>query len=189
MYICKNQHIILSKVDKESNIEITKNWYAVYTKPRAEKKVYDRILESGIEAYLPLITTIRIWSDRKKKVTSPLISCIIFVKIEEIKLNEIYKIQGITGILKYLKKPAKIKEFEIENLKILLNDAENISTVENVSFEKGDTVRVIKGPFLGLIAQCYEIKGKHRIIVNITSTNNVFEVNVPMSFVEKYKAI
>ena len=165
MYICKNQHIIVSKVDKESNIEITKNCRKLF------KKIYSY------------------WSDRKKKVTSPLISCIIFVKIEEIKLNEIYKIQGITGVLKYLKKPAKIKEFEIENLKILLNDAENISTVENVSFEKGDTVRVIKGPFLGLIAQCFEIKGKHRIIVNITSTNNVFEVNVPMSFVEKYKAI
>jgi transcription antitermination factor NusG len=172
-------------VDKENNNEINKNWFAVYTKPRAEKKVYDRIIESGIETYLPLITTIRIWSDRKKKVTSPLISSIIFVRIEELKLNELYKIQGITGILKYLKKPAKIKEFEIENLKILLNDSENISTIENESFEKGDNVRVVKGPFLGLIAECFEIKGKHRIIVNIKSTNNVFEVNVPISFIEK----
>ena len=176
-------------MEKEGSNIINKNWFAIYTKPRTEKKVYDRILESGIEAYLPLITTIRIWSDRKKKVTSPLISSIIFIRIEEMKLNEIYKIQGITGVLKYLKRPAKIKDVEIENLRILSNDSENISTLENESFEKGDTVRVIKGPFLGLIAQCFETKGKHRIIVNITSTNNTFEVNVPMSFVEKYKPI
>ena len=181
--------IYLYKVNTESSKTIEKNWFAVYTKPKTEKKVYGRILESGIEAYIPLITTIKIWSDRKKKVTSPLISCIIFIRIEEIKLNEIYKIQGITCVLKYLKKPAKIKDVEIENLRILLNDSENISILDSNSIEKGETVRVIKGPFLGLIAECIETKGKHRITVNITSTNNIFEVNVPMSFVEKYKTI
>ena len=31
-----------------------KQWYAVYTKPRWEKKVYGLLLEKGREAYVPI---------------------------------------------------------------------------------------------------------------------------------------
>lgn len=175
-------------MEKLDNIEIKENWYAIYTMPRAEKKVNERLIEFGITTYLPLITTVRIWSDRKKKVTSPLISSFVFVKIEEQKLGTLYPIQGVTGVLKYLKKPAIIKEQEIENLKILLSDSDNFSILDSPIFEKGETVLVNKGPFQGLIAQFYEIKGKHRVIVTIDSITNGFEVNVPLSFLEKYKA-
>jgi len=167
------------------NIDIKENWYAIYTMPRAEKKVFDRLIENGTTCYLPLITTIRIWSDRKKKVTSPLISSYVFVKIEESKLTTLYQIQGVTGVLKYLKKPAIIREAEIENLKILLSDADNFSILDNPVFEKGANVRVTKGPFQGLIAQFYENKGKHRVIVTIDSITKGFEVNVPSSFLER----
>jgi transcription antitermination factor NusG len=154
--------------------------------PRAEKKVFERLVETGIETYLPLITTVRVWSDRKKKVTSPLISSFVFVKVEEKNLKNVYEVQGVTGVLKYLKKPAIIRDSEIENLKILLSDSDNMSIVDHPHFEKGDNVRVIKGAFLGLLAKCYQVKGKHRIIVSIEGMSNSFEVNVPMSFVEKY---
>jgi transcriptional antiterminator RfaH len=168
------------------NIDIKENWYAIYTMPRAEKKVYERLVDIGVTSYLPLVTTIRIWSDRKKKVTSPLISSFVFVKIEESKLISLYQIQGVTGVLKYLKKPAVIKDTEIENLKILLSDSDNFSILDNPVFEKGETVRVLKGPFQGLIAQFYQNKGKHRVIVTIDSITTGFEVNVPSSFLEKF---
>ena len=168
------------------NIDIKENWYAIYTMPRAEKKVYERLVDIGVTSYLPLVTTIRIWSDRKKKVTSPLISSFVFVKIEESKLISLYQIQGVTGVLKYLKKPAIIRDTEIENLKILLSDSDNFSILDNPVFEKGETVRVLKGPFQGLIAQFYQNKGKHRVIVTIDSITTGFEVNVPSSFLEKF---
>jgi transcription antitermination factor NusG len=91
--------------------------------------------------------------------------------------------------LKYLKKPAIIRESEIENLKILLSDSDNFYILDNPIFEIGETVRVIKGPFQGLIAQLYENKGKHRVIVKIDSITTGFEVNVPASFLEKYNNI
>ena len=40
-------------------IDQTTKWYAVYTRPRFEKQVCQRLLEQGIEAYLPLIKTMR----------------------------------------------------------------------------------------------------------------------------------
>ena len=57
-------------------------WYVLYTKPRQEKKVADGLIAIGIAAYCPLVTTIKQWSDRKKKVEVPLINSYVFVNIE-----------------------------------------------------------------------------------------------------------
>src|SRR5512140_1670119 len=57
------------------------HWYALYTRPRAEKMVYSRLEEGGIEAFLPLYKTLRKWSDRKKLVEKPLFSSYVFVNV------------------------------------------------------------------------------------------------------------
>ena len=45
--------------------EISKNWFVIYTKPRQELKVLDRLTHIGIEAYTPTKIEVRKWSDRK----------------------------------------------------------------------------------------------------------------------------
>ena len=50
-----------------SAVELEKNWLAIYTNSRAEKKVEERLIKEGIEAYCPTYTTVKQWSDRKKK--------------------------------------------------------------------------------------------------------------------------
>lgn len=42
-------------------------WYAVYTAPRAEKKVKEQLDKIGIDNYLPLQPVIRMWNNRKKR--------------------------------------------------------------------------------------------------------------------------
>ena len=39
--------------------ETEQNWYAVFTKPRAEKKVVERLEEGKIEVFLTLVKTLR----------------------------------------------------------------------------------------------------------------------------------
>lgn len=168
-----------------SKTEEISNWYAIYTMPKAEKKVFERMDKLGINVYLPLISTMRKWSDRKKKVMIPLISSFVFVKTEEKNLIKLYDVQGVCGILKYLKKPAIIKENEIENLKILLNESEDCLVFNEIAFIEGEEVVVIKGPFKGLEATCILVKGKYRIIVGISAIGNWIEVNIPISFVQK----
>lgn len=101
-----------------NNNQFPTNWYAIYTKPRAEKKVFERLALSGFNAYLPLVTSIRVWSDRKKKIVTPLISSYVFVNSNYDELFSALTIQGTSGILRYLGKPAIIRDHEIENLKI-----------------------------------------------------------------------
>ena len=171
------------KVTPESLPET--NWYAIYTNSRAEKKVNERLLLNGNESFLPLMTTIKQWSDRKKKVQLPLIPSYVFVKTEEANLNSILSINGIKGVLRFLGKPAKIKDYEINNLKILLEDTDNVTLISNKILKKGDSVIVAKGGFKGLIAECIKLNGKHRIIARIEALSNVIEVNIPMSQVKR----
>jgi len=172
-----------------NNNQFPTNWYAIYTKPRAEKKVFERLVLNGFNAYLPLVTSIRVWSDRKKKIATPLISSYVFVNTKYDELFNALTIKGTSGILRYLGKPAIIRDHEIENLKILMNDSEQFTKLENDTFEKGEEVEVIKGPFTGLIGQSLSIQGKHRIIIEIEALGSRMAVKVPLGFVRKRSSL
>ncbi len=163
----------------------TKKWYAIFTKSRSEKKVYERFQDSDIEAFLPIVKTVRQWSDRKKTVYLPLIPSYVFVKMDEKYLYDTLKIPGAVGVLKHLRKPAIVREVEIENLKILSNSKEKFEISNDIQLIKGDTVEVTKGPFMGLIAVCEKTGSNYRVVVEIESLGSGFTVNIPMSFLRK----
>ncbi len=163
-----------------------KFWYAIYTRPRSEKRVHELLLKNEYDSFLPIITTIRQWSDRKKKVQVPLISSYVFVRIAPNDLTTLLQFQGVVLIVKHLGKPAKIQDYEIENLRILLSDSTHISLTENIKVDTGDIVIVERGVFKGLIAECIKHNGKHRIIVRIQGVENVIEVNIPLSHIKNH---
>jgi transcription antitermination factor NusG len=66
-----------------------KNWYALYTKPRWEKKIHKLLQQKGIESYCPLNKVRRKWSDRIKVVEEPLFKSYIFVRVEESLKTEV----------------------------------------------------------------------------------------------------
>lgn len=167
---------------------VKNNWYVIYTNPRAEKKVFQRLEEVGFTCFLPLYKEVRQWSDRKKKVELPLISSVVFVYSEEQKLNGLYTVNGVRGVLKERGKLAIVKNEEIENLKILIKEwqGEHVSCSE-VDYEEGDLVMVEKGPFKGLTGVSVKIKGKHRLLVKIESLDLNYTVDLPKSAVEKIK--
>ena len=74
-------------VVKSSDITAELQWFALYTRPKAEKKVEERLSLAGFDSFLPLQTVIKQWSDRKKKVEIPLINSYVFVKTNKVKLN------------------------------------------------------------------------------------------------------
>lgn len=162
-------------------------WYAIFTKPRSEKKVLQRMLDHEMEAFLPLIKTIRQWSDRKKTLEVPLIPSYVFVRMEERDLYKTLPIQGTVNVLKHLGKPAKIRDVEIENLRILSGNGANEQVSNRIDISSGDEVEVINGPFMGLIATCLNDGKNHRVIVNIDAIGSCFNVNIPMSFLRIIK--
>ncbi len=163
------------------------NWYALYTKSRSEKKTCQYLIDAGFEAFLPLSTTIKQWSDRKKKVQEPLIPSYVFVRTTEIELSHTLAVQGVVAVLKHLRKPAIVQDHEIENLQILTAAQQEIKTIGNYKFKKGDPIEVVLGPFTGLKAEYIRYQGDYRVLVNIASLNTVFSVNIPLDYIEVKK--
>ncbi|MCB0624781.1 MAG: UpxY family transcription antiterminator, partial [Saprospiraceae bacterium] len=61
--------------------ERQERWFAVYTRFKREKLVYQRLQEKGIHAFLPLQNLTRQYASRKRSVQLPLISCYVFTRI------------------------------------------------------------------------------------------------------------
>jgi transcriptional antiterminator NusG len=166
-----------------------KKWYVIKTTSRSEKKVAERIDAIGVQSYLPLMQSIRQWSDRKKKIYLPLIPSTLFVFCYEKDFEKFYSIQGFLKIMYLTGHPAVVRDYEIENLKILLKENTETVTNNNLSFLKGDKVEVIRGPLQGLIATSLEENRTNRLIVEIESLDQRFIVHVPKSFVRKLTKI
>ncbi|MCC8174787.1 MAG: UpxY family transcription antiterminator [Odoribacter sp.] len=160
------------------------NWYVVYTSSRAEKKVKERLEEQGIICYLPLKTSIRQWSDRKKKVYLPLIPSYIFLYITSDDFSRVLFIPGIINFIKEKNIPAFIPDYQIERLKLMLERSEEEIEFTSLSLSKGDNIRIIKGGLTGLIGELVEIQGKHKIAVRLEKLGFALSI-VPISFIEK----
>ena len=94
-------------------MEIEKNcrcWYAVYTAPRAEKKVRERFLQSGIEHYLPVQMVTRKWHDRLKKVEQPVLTGYIFVHILPEEMKQVLMTYGAIAFVREHASPAPIPD-------------------------------------------------------------------------------
>ncbi|WP_348823538.1 UpxY family transcription antiterminator [Flavobacterium aestuarii] len=140
------------------------NWYVVYTKPKWEKKVAERLNQIGITAYCPLVTKISQWSDRKKKIQVPLFNSYIFVKIEEKDRNAVFEIPGAIRYLFWLGKPAIVKDKEITAIKNWLMKPDDFEIVVD-KWQRGEKIMLESGPFATHSAIVQEIKHNHYILI------------------------
>lgn len=162
----------------------SKNWYVLRTKSNLEKRVAQHLSKKGWEIFLPTFKTFRQWSDRKKKITVPLIPSVLFVHCTQRELQYMYGEYGVLNILKFENKPAIVRDVEINNLKILVNQAEGVEISFNESrIAAGQLVKVVEGPFMGMVGESLYLNGKQRIKVKITSLQTECVVNVSLSAV------
>lgn len=122
-------------------------WYVIYTKPRNEKKVADRLQQIDITAYCPMVTVVKQWSDRKKKVQVPLLNSYVFVHLNDKERETVFQISGVVRYLFWLGKPAIVRDEEIAALQEGLK--ETLSSYEVQGIKIGDAVSIPSGPFHG----------------------------------------
>lgn len=125
----------------------SKKWYAVYTKPRWEKKVVDLLLRESFTTYCPLNRVIRQWSDRKKLLYEPLFTCYVFVQLSPKEIGKVKSIHGVINFVCWLGKPAIIRDEEIEIIKRFLSEHTNVR-LEKVQMNVNDVVRITDGPLM-----------------------------------------
>ncbi len=140
------------------------NWYVLYTKPKWEKKVAERLVQIGIECYCPLITQIKQWSDRKKKVEVPLFNSYVFVQLPDSDRNSVFQIAGVVRYLFWLGKPAVVRDEEINVIKTSLKSPD-LAEISVSSIQVGDKIKLESGAFSNQNAIVKELSKNYYILV------------------------
>ncbi len=162
--------------------KLVKKWYAVYTKPRWEKKIDTVLIRKGIESWCPLQKVERQWSDRKKIIEEPLFKSYVFVYIDDNERSKVLMTDGALNFVYYLGKPAVIKEDEINNIKAyLLEKDAKISIVSDQGFSTGDLIKVNHGVFMDKEGTVIR-GGKKKVYVELQSLGQVMIVEFPAVF-------
>ncbi|GEL11977.1 transcription antitermination protein nusG [Flavobacterium glycines] len=153
------------------------NWYVVYTKPKWEKKVAEQLLQKGIDCYSPLVTQVRQWSDRKKKVEVPLFNSYVFVRLNEADRNLVFQSSGVVRYLFWLGKPAIVRDEEIDTIKKWLSAPDQYE-ISVSSLQVGDKVVLESGPFKSHEAVVREVNRNDNYVLLLESMGCVLKMKL-----------
>jgi transcription antitermination factor NusG len=164
-------------------MESSKKWFALYTKPRWEKKVSNVLELKGVECWCPLKKTQKQWSDRKKIVEEPLFTSYVFVHIEETEKSAVLSTDGIINFVYHVGKPAIIRDKEIEIIKKFLSEKEASITIQSFqSLDENTKIKVNHGVFMDTTGTVMK-SGKKKVFVKLESLDQVMIVEFPVEYI------
>jgi len=163
-----------------SSRSITNNqeWFAVQTKPRHEKKVACELKEKRIDVFLPLLTAIRQWSDRKQEVGMPLFPNYMFVRMNQtreertsiLRTNGVRSFVGMRGI------GVAVPNDEIESVQKILLEGVNFTDYPFLAI--GQKVRVRGGSLDGVSGILTAINNDRSLIVSVQCIQRSLAVRI-----------
>ena len=140
-------------------------WHVLYTKPRNEKKVAQRLSEAGYNVYCPLQKVRRQWSDRTKVVEEPLFTSYLFIQIEDHRRDQVFTFPGTVRYLFWLRRPAVVRDSEIHTIQKWLGEY-NHEDIDISEIMPGDFVRISSGQFSGEEAVLLD-RRSHKAVVQL----------------------
>ncbi len=159
------------------NEDATYQWFALYTKSRAEKKVLEQLQSKGIEAYLPLRKELRQWSDRKKWVETPIINSYIFIHITLAEYRKVFQVKGVVSYVSHKGQAVSIPDHEIDAMRRTVES--NLSfSVETTTVRKGQILTITSGPLKGISGEVVDIQGEKKLYLRISHIGHTLVVNI-----------
>lgn len=155
-------------------------WYVVHTYSGFEGKAKEHILKKveslGLEELIPevIIPTEEVTELRdgkKRKSSRKFFPGYILVKMEvtDETWHLINSTPKVTGFLGGAKHPTPLTEEEMKEV-LHQMDMGTVRTAAKSSFEQGETVRIVDGPFVnfnGTVEEVHPDQGKLRVMVSI----------------------
>lgn len=154
------------------------NWYALLTRARHEKVVAHRLTEMGVTSFLPVVTELRKWSDRKKLVEFPLFSCYVFAKLtptNEGRLKAL-RIDGVFGLVGKTGEGTPIPDEQMDAVRRI---AEERLVWQSHPFLKiGQRVRIRSGALNGIEGILVGRSGESTLVVSIDAIQRSLSVRI-----------
>lgn len=178
------------KVETENpQQQFRKQWFALCTRVRHEKAVRERLCKKGYEEFLPTFICTSQWSDRTKKIETPLFPGYCFARFENRELFDVLQVPGVRYVVGGGGQPESIPGEEIEALRKLMTSAVLYSPHQSIS--KGMLVQIARGPMAGIQGRLMRQDGGHYVIIGVdliklgarvrVQANDVIPVMEPLS--------
>ena len=154
------------------------SWYAVQTRSRHERVVVQRFRDKGLTTFLPLVTEVRRWSDRKKSVELPLFSCYVFVKIMSTNEDRL-KVLCTDSVFDFVGVPRQgtpIPDEQIDAVRTIVEERVNWETYPFLKI--GQRVRIRSGALDGIEGILVSRDGKRSVIVSVDAIQRSLSVRV-----------
>ena len=139
-------------------------WHAIYTRHQHEKPVAQSLVGNGIEVFLPVYTTMRRWSDRKKQISLPLFPCYVFVRGNFERRFRIITTPGVHSIVMFAGQPAVISELEVDAIRRAVESKLGIEP--HPFLQCGDWVQVTSGPLTDVEGILVRKKSSYRLVLS-----------------------
>ena len=142
------------------------SWFAVHTRARHEKKVDTLLRGKNIDTFLPVVTKVQRWSDRKKKIEFPLFPCYTFVRVSSSaeQFGKVLRTPGIVRIVGSGCEPLPVPKEQITSIRLLLD--KNVPYWEHPFLRTGQRVRVRGGCLDGVEGILTEVKSNRTLVIS-----------------------
>jgi transcription antitermination factor NusG len=146
-------------------MDLTRQWFALYTVPNNEKRVREHLQLKGIEAYLPLYSVTKRWKNRvNAEVLLPLFASYVFVKIAHTERVRVLEVPRVLSIVGNGREPLPLPESEIEMLRTGLHQRQ----FDPYPYLKvGNRVRIRSGALAGVEGIVVRKDGHLRVVLSI----------------------
>jgi transcription antitermination factor NusG len=165
-------------VSTESASPEVESWYGLQTRPRHEKIVARRLEERGVTTFLPLITEVHRWSDRKKSVEMPLFSTYVFAKFVPNR-NErlrVLRVDGVFGLVGARGEGTPIPNEQIDSVRTLMKEQLPWSSYPFLKI--GQRVRLCSGALEGLEGILISRNGDQALVISVDAIQRSLAVRV-----------
>jgi transcriptional antiterminator NusG len=154
------------------------SWYAVQTRTRHEKMVAQRLQERAVTTFLPLMTEVHRWSDRKKIVEVPLFGCYVFAKIAATNIERlrVLRVEGVLSLVGSGKEGTPIPDNEIESVRIL--QQERLPWSSHPFLKIGQRVRIRSGALDGMEGVLVSRNGDRTLVISVDAIQRSLAVRV-----------
>ena len=154
------------------------NWYALHTRPRHERVVVHKLKERGVQTFLPTITEVHRWSDRKKSVQLPLFSCYVFAKVKDERTERlnVLRVGGVLRLVGNHGEGTPIPDAQIDAIRTLVD--RNLPFSPCPFLKIGQRVRIRGGALEGLEGIFVARNGSHTLVISIDAIERSLAVRL-----------
>lgn len=156
----------------------SENWYALHTRPRHEKLVVQRLIERGVETFLPIVTEVHRWSDRRKSVQLPLFSCYVFAKFLPNRSDRlcVLRVAGVLGLVGSRGEGTPISSEQIDAVRTLVE--KELPCSPHPFLKIGQRVRIRGGALEGIEGILTSRNGNRTLVISVDAIQRSLAVRV-----------